>query len=275
MTNTRDTAKISLVKQVEGKGDPADWTLTATPNPIIPGQNAVSGNGDPNSPDAVKEKVVFTGTYKLSEQGPDKYTPGEWVCMSANNRTGTVTAADLQEALNKGDLIKLDKGANIVCTIINTRDLGSLTIVKSFTPKTSDYDKAFNIDYKCGEDPTQTVSLKAGESTTIDGIPTGTECTVSEVTPTDPPAGWSFSEPKYDPADGKVTVNKKGETVTVTVTNEILKAAINIVKTGSPTQVNPGETVTYTYTVTNPGDTELQQCHGHRRQVQDGDLPVR
>ncbi len=187
-----------------------------------------------------------------------------------------MTAADLQDALNNGnDKITLEKGANVVCTIINTRDLGSLKIVKSFDPKTSGYDTAFNIDYKCGDDPKQTVSVKAGESTTIDGIPTGTECTVSEAKPTDPPAGWSFSAPTYDPANGTVTVAEKGQTVTVTVTNEILKPGINIVKTASATQVNPGETVTYTYTVTNPGDTAADRCHGQGRQVLAGDLPVR
>ena len=47
------------------------------------------------------------------------------------------------------------------------------------------------------------MSLKAGQSETINGIPTGTECQVTEVKPTDPPAGWSFSDPVYDPADGK------------------------------------------------------------------------
>ena len=126
-----------------------------------------------------------------------------------------------------------------------------------FDAKTSGYDKAFNIDYKCQDEAQGTVSLKAGQSETINGIPTGTECAVSEAKPTDPPAGWSFSDPVYDPASGKVTVAEKGQTVSVTVTNEILKPGINIVKTGSATQVNPGETVTYTYTVTNTGDTEI------------------
>jgi len=168
-----------------------------------------------------------------------------------------VSAADLQEALNNGDTITLEKGQRVECTIINVRDLGSLKITKVFDPKTSGYTAAFTIDYKCGDDPKQTVSLKAGESTTINGIPTGTECAVSEAKPTDPPAGWSFSDPVYDPANGKVIVAEKGQTVSVTVTNEILKPGINIVKTGSATQVNPGETVTYTYTVTNTGDTTL------------------
>ena len=56
---------------------------------------------------------------------------------------------------------------------------------------------------------------------------------MTEVKPTDPPAGWSF-DPVYDPADGKVKVTEKNQTVSVTVTNEILKPGINIVKTVRP-----------------------------------------
>ena len=246
-TNTRTTLK--LVKQVD-KGDPNDWKLTATSDDAPTVEN-LGGQGVPTN---VKPGVE----YNLKEEGPVGYTPGTWVCESADDSKDLVTAADLQESLNDGTgKYTLEKGSNIVCTIINTRDLGSLTITKSFDPKTSGYDKAFDISYKCGDDPKQTVSVKAGESKTINGIPTGTECTGAEVKPTDPPEGWSFSDPVYDPADGKVTVTKKDQTVSVTVTNEILKPGIKIVKTASPTQVNPGEIVTYTYTVTNPGDTEL------------------
>ncbi|MEI2621455.1 MAG: hypothetical protein V9G09_12025 [Candidatus Nanopelagicales bacterium] len=98
---------------------------------------------------------------------------------------------------------------------------------------------------------------------------------MTEVKPNDPPAGWSFSDPVYDPADGKVKVTEKNQTVSVTVTNEILKPGINIVKTASATQVNPGQTVTYTYTVTNPGDTPLTDVKVDRRQVRTGCLQVR
>ncbi len=151
------------------------------------------------------------------------------------------------------------KNATVAVNVTNTisRNTGTLKVTKVFESKTSGYDKAFTIDYKCEGEAQGTVSLKADESKTIDGIPTGTECTVSEVKPTDPPAGWSFSDPVYDPADGKVKVTEKNQTVSVTVTNEILKPGINVVKTADKTQVNPGETVTYTYTVTNPGDTPL------------------
>ncbi|MBK6761954.1 MAG: hypothetical protein IPG68_01120 [Micrococcales bacterium] len=117
--------------------------------------------------------------------------------------------------------------------------------------------------------------MKAGESVTIDGIPTGTECTVSEVKPTDPPAGWSFSEPTYDPANGKVTVSEKGGTVAVTVTNEILKPGINIVKTASATPGQPRRDRHLHLHGDQPRGHHLGPGEGQRRQVRTGDLPVR
>ncbi len=252
ITNTRDLAQLKLVKQVEGKNNPDDWTLTAKAAAPDDGLNISTPGGSGQFED------VYAGSeYTLAETGPGGYSPSDWVCLSDDSDEVPALNADGQ--LNNGDTITLEKGQKVTCTIINTRDLGSLKITKVFNPKASGYATAFNIDYKCGDDPKQTVQVKAGESVTIDGIPTGTECTVTEAKPTDPPAGWSFSEPTYDPANGKVTVSEKGGTVAVTVTNEILKPGINIVKTASATQVNPGETVTYTYTVTNPGDTTLDQ----------------
>ncbi len=244
ITNTDNTPTLKLVKQVSG-ANADNWILTAKGTPSDRNISTPGGSGD--------FEDVYAGTqYTLGETGPGGYSPSDWACVSTpgEGQPGV-------QVLNNGDKITLGLGDRVTCTIINTRDLGSLTITKSFNPKSSGYDKAFTIGYQCADEAKQTVALKAGESTTITGIPTGTECTVSEAKPTDPPAGWSFSQPVYDPADGKVTVTRKDQNVSVTVTNEILKPGINIVKTGSATQVNPGQTVTYTYTVTNPGDAEL------------------
>ena len=93
-TNTRTTLK--LVKQVEGKGDPNDWKLTATGPDGAPKVENLGGQGVPTN---VKPGVEYT----LEEDGPVGYTRGTWVCLPADNGTEPVTAADLQDALNNGD----------------------------------------------------------------------------------------------------------------------------------------------------------------------------
>ena len=45
------------------------------------------------------------------------------------------------------------------------------------------------------------------------------------------------------------------------VTTEIIHPAINVVKTGTPTSVHTGDSVTFTYVVTNTGDTPLADVH--------------
>src|SRR5204863_8835940 len=45
------------------------------------------------------------------------------------------------------------------------------------------------------------------------------------------------------------------------VTTDIIHPAINVVKTGTPTSVHIGDNVTFTYVVTNTGDTALKDVH--------------
>ena len=224
---------MKLVKQVEGKNNPDDWTLTAKAAAPDDGLNISTPGGSGQFED------VYAGTeYTLAETGPGGYT-AERLGVSASDDGDRCRRCSVDGQLNTGDKITLEKGQKVTCTIINTRDLGSLKITKVFDPKAPGYAKAFNIDYKCGDDPKQTVS---GEGRRVGRRSTGSRPAPSapsrEVKPTDPPAGWSFSEPTYDPANGKVTVSEKGRTVTVTVTNEILKPGINIVKTAS---ADPGQ----------------------------------
>jgi hypothetical protein len=77
-----------------------------------------------------------------------------------------------------------------------------------FDPLTSGFTGTFTIAYDCSDGTTHdgTVTLSAGGSQTITGIPTGTQCTVTEPTLPTPPMGWSFEEPSFLPESGIVTI---------------------------------------------------------------------
>jgi hypothetical protein len=209
--NVRDTAELKLVKQVTGKGNPDDWTLEAQ-------ARAPEDDKDVSTPGASGTfQSVYSGIpYTLSESGPDGYSPSDWTCTDE---------ASPGAAVNSGDKLTLAKGQKVVCTIVNSRDLGSLTITKEFDAKKSGYTGSFDITYDCvdGSDPVKsgTVSLAAGESSTVGGLPTGTRCTVAEPTLPGPPVGWRFEKAVLAPDGGTVTVASIGEDVRVTVTNAI------------------------------------------------------
>ena len=156
ITNTRDLAKLKLVKQVEGLNNADDWTLTAKASRRMTGWT---------SPPRVGRDSSRTSTPAVVHPGRDR--PG-WVLRQRLGVPAPTTRfrrpPQATGQLNNGDTITLEKGQKVTCTIVNTRDLGSLTIMKAFNPKTSGYDKAFDIDYTCGDDPKQTVQVKAGES---------------------------------------------------------------------------------------------------------------
>jgi LPXTG-motif cell wall-anchored protein len=84
----------------------------------------------------------------------------------------------------------------------------------------------------------------------VSGIPAGSTCTVTERDP-----GPGYDTPTYSPSN-TVTIGADS-TVTVTVTNTLLGLHITIVKAATPTTGAPGDTVTYTYRVTNDGKVDL------------------
>ena len=79
-----------------------------------------------------------------------------------------------------------------------TRDLGSLVLAKSLTGGPAGYTGPFTINYDCGTGYTGSVSVAAGSSQTVSGIPTGTSCTVSETLPT-APTGYSLRHADVQP----------------------------------------------------------------------------
>ncbi|MDC7121913.1 hypothetical protein OMK64_10235 [Cellulomonas fimi] len=107
VTNTWTGGTLTLVKQVAGGSlIPQAWTLSAT------GPVTVSGlSGGPG----VTGVQVPAGTYALAESGPTNYTTSGWVCDGGAGGPGTV---------------EVTAGADVTCTITNTIERGSLTLVK-------------------------------------------------------------------------------------------------------------------------------------------------
>ena len=224
--NIRDLAQLKLVKQVEG-ADPNAWTLSATagaPDTELNFSNK-GGEGD--------FQPVYAGTqYQLKEEGPGGYSPSDWQCVLSPRGEGA--PQEVEEINLQGDKITLTKGQRVTCTIINTRDLGSLTITKEFNPQQSGYTGTFDINYTCvdGATPVKngTVKLAAGASETITGLPTGTTCTVTEPNLPANPTGWTFNPPTFSPANGQATVTTKDQTVSVTVVNSVAQVSPVVVK---------------------------------------------
>ncbi|MFL5679572.1 MAG: hypothetical protein ACJ77B_03140, partial [Chloroflexota bacterium] len=114
ITNTDNTPTLRLVKTVAnndgGTKTAADWTLSATAAAPNAGRNISGAGNDPTVHD------VFAGVdYVLAESTIAGYTASAWECTTADLTGSTVTVA---------------LGAHAVCTITNSDDTPTLTLVK-------------------------------------------------------------------------------------------------------------------------------------------------
>ncbi|MBO9553350.1 LPXTG cell wall anchor domain-containing protein [Cellulomonas sp.] len=108
VTNTYTGGYLTLVKvALGGSVVPQAWTLSATGA----GGTVAGATGSPE----VTHVAVPAGTYALAEQGPTNYSASPWSCTSGGDGPASVTVA---------------AGADITCTIVNTIETASLTLVK-------------------------------------------------------------------------------------------------------------------------------------------------
>jgi uncharacterized repeat protein (TIGR01451 family) len=143
-----------------------------------------------------------------------------------------------------------------------TRDLGSLKLSKALTGGPEGYTGPFTIHYACDQAHTGDVSVNAGSFQTISGIPTGTECTVSEPSLPSPPDGYTFGTPTFSPS-ATVTIAVKDATVEVTTNNTLSRdtGKITVVKdfVGAPQgskvtlQIKSGDAVAQSGSVADGG----------------------
>lgn len=139
-------------------------------------------------------------------------------------------------------------------------DTGVLTITKQLTGGPAGYTGPFSIHYNCGASDPVDVSLVAGETKLVDGIPIDTVCTVSETLPASPPTGYSFEAPAMAPLDGKVTITAAGVTVTVTnaLTRDMGKLKLSKNLMGAPPEFTEAFSIRYVCGMDLPKDISLK-----------------
>jgi len=110
ITNSDDAPGLTLVKELDfnngATATESGFTLFAD------GPSSFNGTG----PSISSGADFIAGTYTLNESGPDGYTGGDWICVG--------------DGTQDGNTITLGVGESATCTITNTDDEPSLTLVK-------------------------------------------------------------------------------------------------------------------------------------------------
>ena len=205
------TGDIVIVKEA----DPADDT------PFSFSENITSGGGTFTLTDPADNTETFsnvpTGTYTVTEDGEAGWTLDDITCVDpSNNSTDSGATAT----------INLAAGETVTCTFSNSRDTGTIVIVKDATPE-DDTPFSFTEDITGGG--TFTLTDPADNTETFSNVPTGTY-TVTE----DGEAGWTLDDitcvdPSNNSTDSGATATinlAAGETVTCTFSNSKLPPTV-------------------------------------------------
>ena len=216
--NSRDTGAITIVKAATPEDD---TPFNFTDNIINTGFTLSDPSNNTRS-----FPVIRTGSYTVSEIVPTGWTLDSIVCIDPDN--GTTTAGTTAT-------IDLDKNESITCTFNNSRDTGTITIIKAATPEdNTPFDFTETIP---GTGTTFTLMDPSDASETFSNVPTGSY-SVTETGET----GWTLdSIVCVDPDNGSSTAGATatvdlddGETVTCTFNNSLDTGTIRIVKRATP-----------------------------------------
>lgn len=242
---------LTLVKEVtDGEATVEDFTLTATgvdgtatEDVVVSG---ISGSKD------VTEVMVPAGDYVLSEDGAEGYlSPNGWDCG---------------EAEVDGDTVTVLADAEVVCTIVNEVEREEISLAKVPSPQWFSA-AGQTITYTYTITNSGNLTLGPGQfKVTDDRIDAGVAFNCGAATvELDPDETVSctrtYASTTADVTAGEI-VNEAfaslGELDSETVKVTVDYAVLLIAKSASPTQVSAaGQTVTYTYTLTNNGTESL------------------
>ena len=236
----QDTGSLKLSKVLSG--GPAEYT-----GPFTIGYNCGLGHTGTESVAAGSSKTV-SGIPVATVCTVNESLPA----APAGYTFGTPTFSESSGTPNDGIVTITTKGATVEVTTVNTltRDVGSLTLSKVLSGGPAEYAGPFTINYDCNDglahDGSKSVAAGA-TSSAITGIPTGTQCTISETLPA-APAGYSFGSPSFSPA-ATVTISAKDQTVNVqttnTLTGDVGSLTLSKVLSGGPAEYAGPFTINY------------------------------
>jgi uncharacterized repeat protein (TIGR01451 family) len=256
--------RLTLVKDIDNAGGGTsvlgDWTLTAAG----PTSGVTGTTGQP----AVTKKVVDPATYTLSELGtPTGYSSGSWVCSSGGDSVDTVAlvggddvTCTITNTFVPAAAILLNKTATLNDTNSNgVADAGE-TIGYSFTVKNTGNVTLTNVTVT---DPELDLAITCSPTTLAPG--SSADCTTSGthvVTQSDVDAGGVISNTAEavatTPTDGTV---RDSDTATVPVVAPNALIALDKIASlndaDNDGKLDVGETITYTFVVTNIGNVTL------------------
>jgi uncharacterized repeat protein (TIGR01451 family) len=250
ITNDDIAPTLVLTKVVQngtnGTATPADFTLSAS---------AESARDIERAGNVTTAASVFANTgYQLSETGPTGYNPGAWVCTNTD-------AEDTSDNWSQdGKVVTLGLDAHVTCTITNlVRDLAlaKTTDVGSYVPgDTIHYTVTVtNLGASTIQaDEIAVTDQMLGDGLILQGEPgalapggsrvyTGTRAVTSE------DCGEIVNTASVAIRDDAFLENNADEVTTPVVCN----ADLALAKTADKTTYQPGQTITYTLTVTNTG----------------------
>ncbi len=258
ITNVRETGKLEVVKDLDPGTDTGRFNLQI--NGATEKANAADG-------DTTGEKTLNTGGHTVGETQGNAGVLSDYqksiVCLDTANQNQQVAATNGDDG---GPLnVTVTHGSDIVCTITNVRETGTIKVTKVTDPAGLTDAFAFTpTGFGAGG-----FNLQHGQTQTFNNVPTNTNGAykVSEASANgyrlvdiacdDNDSTDRASAAGLNGGDREATINlSHNETVECVFTNRQINSSTVLVKAGNEF-VYHGDNVTYDFTVTNTGDGPL------------------
>src|SRR3954451_24054989 len=137
ITNTRNQGKIELKKVWSGAGGQTTLNIGTTNggHEVVQQQTGAAGA----APLTTGEQTVDTGNFFLSENsGLTDYTSSAFTCFNDNGagggtaNNGTKDGTEANVAVGANNSVSVTKNDDVVCSITNTRNQGTIEVIKDF-----------------------------------------------------------------------------------------------------------------------------------------------